>query len=38
MIDEALKCKQTGEEKVTACDVSDHGLLDMFRYGKVLNL
>lgn len=38
MIDEALKCKQTGEEKVIACNVSGHGFLDIYGYKKVLNL
>jgi len=38
IIDEALKCKQTGEEKVIACNVSGHGFLDIFGYRKVLNL
>jgi tryptophan synthase beta chain len=38
MIDEALKCKQTGEEKVIACNLSGHGFLDIFGYRKVLNL
>jgi len=38
MIDEALKCKDTGEEKVLACNLSGHGFLDIFGYKKVLNL
>jgi len=38
MIDEALKCKETGEEKVIACNLSGHGFLDIFGYRKVLNL
>jgi tryptophan synthase beta chain len=38
MIDEAVKCKQTGEEKVLACNLSGHGFLDIFGYRKVLNL
>ncbi|MFX0067353.1 MAG: TrpB-like pyridoxal phosphate-dependent enzyme [Candidatus Hermodarchaeota archaeon] len=38
MIDEALKCKETGEEKVIACNVSGHGFLDIVGYKKVLNL
>ena len=38
MIDEALKCKQTGDEKVIACNLSGHGFLDIFGYRKVLNL
>ena len=38
MIDEALECKQTGEEKIIGCNVSGHGFLDIFGYKKVLNL
>jgi tryptophan synthase beta chain len=38
MIDEALECKKTGEEKIIACNVSGHGFLDIFGYKKVLNL
>jgi tryptophan synthase beta chain len=38
MIDEALKCKDTGEEKVLACNLSGHGFLDILGYKKVLNL
>ena len=38
MIDEALECKETGEEKVIACNVSGHGFLDIFGYKKVLGL
>ena len=38
MIDEALKCKDAGEEKVLACNLSGHGFLDIFGYKKVLNL
>jgi tryptophan synthase beta chain len=38
MIDEALRCTETGEEKVLACNVSGHGFLDIFGYKKVLNL
>jgi len=38
MIDQALKCKETGEKKVIACNVSGHGFLDIFGYRKVLNL
>ncbi len=38
MIDEALKCKETGEEKVIGCNVSGHGFLDIFGYKKVLSL
>jgi tryptophan synthase beta chain len=35
-IDEAEKCKQTGEKKVIAFNVSGHGFLDMFAYRDVL--
>ncbi|MFX1466465.1 MAG: pyridoxal-phosphate dependent enzyme, partial [Promethearchaeota archaeon] len=38
MIDEALECKKTGEEKIIACNVSGHGFLDIFGYKSVLNL
>jgi len=38
MIDEALRCKETGEEKVIACNLSGHGFLDIFGYKKVLGL
>jgi tryptophan synthase beta chain len=38
MIDEAIKCRETGEEKVIACNVSGHGFLDLQGYRKVLNL
>jgi len=38
MIDEALKCKETGEEKVLACNLSGHGFLDIFGYKQVLGL
>jgi len=38
MIDEALRCKETGEEKVLACNLSGHGFLDIFGYKKVLGL
>jgi tryptophan synthase beta chain len=37
-IDEALKCKETGEEKVIAFNVSGHGFMDMEGYGEVLGL
>jgi tryptophan synthase beta chain len=37
-IDEALKCKETGEEKVIAFNVSGHGFMDMEGYGDVLGL
>ena len=38
MIDEALKCKETGEKKVLACNLSGHGFLDIFGYREVLNI
>ncbi|WP_287583611.1 TrpB-like pyridoxal phosphate-dependent enzyme [Candidatus Borrarchaeum sp.] len=38
MIDEAIECKKTGEEKTIACNVSGHGFLDIFGYKSVLNL
>ncbi len=38
MIDEALECKKTGEEKVIGCNVSGHGFLDIYGYKKVLGL
>lgn len=37
-IDEALKCKQTGEEKVIAFNISGHGFMDIPGYREVLNL
>jgi tryptophan synthase beta chain len=37
-IDEALKCKRTGEEKVIAFNVSGHGFLDINGYKEVLGL
>lgn len=36
VIDEALKCKQTGEGKVIAFNYSGHGLLDLQGYDDVL--
>lgn len=35
-MDEALKCKQTGEKKVIAFNVSGHGFLDLPGYREVL--
>lgn len=35
-IDEALKCKKTGEEKVIAINISGHGYLDFPGYRKLL--
>ncbi|MGB2805394.1 MAG: TrpB-like pyridoxal phosphate-dependent enzyme [Candidatus Zixiibacteriota bacterium] len=37
-IDEAIKCKEFGEKKVIAFNVSGHGFLDMPGYREVLNL
>ncbi|MEW5807506.1 MAG: TrpB-like pyridoxal phosphate-dependent enzyme [Acidobacteriota bacterium] len=37
-IDEALKCKDSGEEKVIAFNVSGHGFLDINGYREVLEL
>jgi len=37
-IDEALKCKETGEAKVIAFNVSGHGFMDMEGYAQVLEL
>ena len=36
-IDEALKCKETGEEKVILFCLSGHGLIDMTAYDSFLN-
>jgi len=37
-IDEALRCKETGEEKVIAFNISGHGFMDMIGYREVLGL
>ena len=37
-IDEALKCKESGEKKVIAFNVSGHGFLDIPGYREVLDL
>jgi tryptophan synthase beta chain len=37
VIDEALRCKQTKEEKVIVFNLSGHGLLDLAGYEKFLN-
>lgn len=37
-IDEALKCKRTGEKKVIAFNVSGHGFLDIHGYQEVLGV
>ena len=36
-IDEALKCKETGEEKVILFNLSGHGLIDMSAYDQYLS-
>ena len=36
-IREALKCKETGEEKVILFNLSGHGLIDMTAYEQYLN-
>ena len=36
-IREALKCKQTGEEKVILFNLSGHGLIDMTAYDQFIN-
>ncbi|NWF86958.1 TrpB-like pyridoxal phosphate-dependent enzyme [Candidatus Bathyarchaeota archaeon] len=36
VVDEALKCKKTGEEKVIAMNYSGHGLLDLTAYEQFL--
>ena len=37
-IDEAKKCKETGEDKVIAFNVSGHGFMDMEGYREVLGI
>ncbi len=37
-IEEALKCKETGEAKVIAFNISGHGFMDMEGYAQVLGL
>ena len=34
VIDEALKCKETGEAKTILFNFSGHGLVDMYSYEK----
>jgi tryptophan synthase beta chain len=36
VVDEALKCRKTGEEKVIAMNYSGHGLLDLSAYEQYL--
>lgn len=38
MIDEALKAKEKGEEKVIVANISGHGFLDLEAYSRVLNI
>jgi len=38
MIDEAVKAKEKGEEKVIIANVSGHGFLDLEAYSRVLNI
>ncbi|MEM1677005.1 MAG: TrpB-like pyridoxal phosphate-dependent enzyme [Nitrososphaerota archaeon] len=38
MIDEALKAKEKGEEKVIVASISGHGFLDLEAYSRVLNI
>jgi len=35
-IEEALRCKETGEEKVILTALCGHGLLDLAAYGEYL--
>jgi len=37
-MDEALKCKETGEKKTIAFNISGHGFMDMQGYSEVLGL
>ncbi|MEW5936710.1 MAG: TrpB-like pyridoxal phosphate-dependent enzyme [Candidatus Thermoplasmatota archaeon] len=37
-IDEALECKETGEEKCIAFNISGHGFMDMHGYAEVLGI
>lgn len=37
-IDEAMKCKEAGEDKVIAFNISGHGFMDMVGYDEVLKL
>ncbi|MBI4416085.1 MAG: TrpB-like pyridoxal phosphate-dependent enzyme [Euryarchaeota archaeon] len=37
-IDEAVRCKETGERKVIAFNVSGHGFMDMEAYREILGL
>lgn len=38
MVDEALKAKASGDEKVIVANISGHGFLDLEAYGKVLGV
>jgi tryptophan synthase beta chain len=37
VMDEALKCRKTGEKKVIAMNYSGHGLLDLSAYEQYLS-
>jgi tryptophan synthase beta chain len=37
-IDEAIRCKESGERKTIAFNISGHGFMDMQGYREVLNL
>ncbi|HID93092.1 MAG TPA: TrpB-like pyridoxal phosphate-dependent enzyme [bacterium (Candidatus Stahlbacteria)] len=37
-IDEAIKCREAGESKVIAFNISGHGFMDIFAYREVLGL
>jgi tryptophan synthase beta chain len=37
VVDEALACKETGEERVILFNYSGHGLLDLSAYDDFLN-
>ena len=37
-IDEAIKCREAGESKVIAFNISGHGFMDIFAYKEVLGL
>jgi tryptophan synthase beta chain len=37
-IEEAIKCRESGEPKVIAFNVSGHGFLDIYWYRTVLGL
>ncbi len=37
-MDEAVKCRETGEAKVIAFNISGHGFMDMEGYSEVLQI